>query len=102
VANYENALLQVASEEPESSPKASLWEREHPVWSQFFLDGKFCVMGRLDVDPPQVRIENGQDNPWHDWQADAASYPRLAAMIKRLSASGIITTLCVPLFVAAT
>src|ERR1700722_5064009 len=100
VANYENAQLQVSSEEPESSPKASLWEREHPVWSQFFLDGKFCVMGRLDVDPPQVRIENGQDNPWHDWQADAASHPRLSAMVKRLAASGIITTLCVPLFVA--
>jgi PAS domain S-box-containing protein len=100
VANYEDAQLQVSSEEPESSPKASLWEREHPVWSQFFLDGKFCVMGRLDVDPPQVRIENGPDNPWHDWQADAASHPRLSAMVKRLSASGIITTLCVPLFVA--
>jgi PAS domain S-box-containing protein len=100
VANYENAQLQIASEEPESSPKASLWEREHPVWAQFFLDGKFCVMGRLNVDPPQVRIENGQENPWHDWQADAASHPRLSAMIKRLSAAGIITTLCVPLFVA--
>jgi PAS domain S-box-containing protein len=100
VANYENDRFQVASEEPESSPRASLWEREHPVWSQFFLDGKFCVMGRLDVDPPQVRIENGRDNPWHDWQADAASHPRLSAMVKRLSAAGIITTLCVPLFVA--
>ncbi len=100
VANYENAQLQVSSEEPESSPKASLWEREHPVWSQFFLDGKFCVMGRLDVNPPQVRIENGRDNPWHDWQADAASHPRLSAMVKRLSASGIVMTLCVPLFVA--
>jgi PAS domain S-box-containing protein len=100
VANYENNLLQVASEEAESSPKGSMWEREHPVWSQFFLDGGFCVVGKLDENVPKVRIENGQDNLWHDWQPDAASYPRLTSMIKRLSALGIITTLCVPLFVA--
>jgi predicted ATPase/signal transduction histidine kinase len=100
VVNYENDRLQVASEEAESSPKNSLWEREHPVWVQFFLDGKFCVAGKLDTEPPKVRIENGEENPWHDWQPDAASYPRLTTMIKRLSASGIITTLCVPLFVA--
>jgi PAS domain S-box-containing protein len=100
VANYENDRFQVASEEPESSPKGSMWEREHPVWSRFFLDGKFCVAGRLDTDPPNVRIENGHDNPWHEWQPDAASYPRLTTMIKRLSALGIITTLCVPLCVA--
>jgi PAS domain S-box-containing protein len=100
VANYENAQLQVATEEPETSPKASQWEREHPVWSQFFQDGRFCVVGKLDVEPPQVRVENGRDNPWHDWQADAGSQSRLSAMIKRLSAAGIITTLCVPLFVA--
>jgi len=100
VANYENAQLQVAAEESESSPKASLWEREHPVWSQFFQDGRFCVVGKLDVEPPQVRVENGRDNPWHHWQADAGAQSRLSAMIKRLSAAGIITTLCVPLFVA--
>jgi PAS domain S-box-containing protein len=100
VANYENNLLHVASEEPESSQKGSMWEREHPVWSQFFLDGGFCVVGKLDEDVPKVRIENGQDNPWQDWEPDPASYPRLASMIKRLSGLGIVTTLCVPLFVA--
>ena len=100
VAKYENDQLQVASKEAESSPKTSLWEREHSVWSQFFRDGKFCVVGRLDTDPPKVRIENGQDNPWHDWPLDARSNPLLSTMIKRLSASGIITTLCAPMFVA--
>jgi PAS domain S-box-containing protein len=100
VAKYENDQLQVASKEAESSPKTPSWEREHPVWTQFFLDGKYCVTGKLDTDPPKVRVENGQDTPWHDWQVDAASDPLLSTMIKRLSASGIITTLCVPMFVA--
>jgi len=99
-ANYENDRLEVPTEEAEPSPITSLWERDHPVWAQFFLDGKLCVAGRLDTEPPKVRIEDGQDNPWYDWQPDAANYPRLTTMIKRLSASGIITTLCVPLCVA--
>lgn len=100
VANYENDRLQVASEAADSPPTHSLWEREHPVWAQFFLDGRYCVVGKLGTERPKVRIENGEDDAWHDWQPDAASYPRLSAMIKHLSDSGIITTLCVPLFVA--
>jgi PAS domain S-box-containing protein len=99
-ANYENDRLQVASEEPEALAKNSLWERDHPVWAQFFLNGKFCVAGKLDTEPPKVRIENGANNPWYDWQPDAAAYPRLTTMIKRLSASGIISTLYVPMLVA--
>jgi len=100
VANYENERLQIAAEEAESSPTSSLRERDHPVWAQFFRDGKFCVAGNLETEPPKVRIENGEDHPWHDWQPEAASYPRLTTMIKRLSALGIVKTLCVPLFVA--
>jgi PAS domain S-box-containing protein len=99
VAKYENDQFQIASKEAESSSKTS-WEQGHPVWSRFFLDGKFCVVGKLDTEPPQVRIENGQDNPWHDWRLDAISYPFLSTTMKRLSASGIITTLCVPMCIA--
>ena len=99
LANYENDLLQVAAGEDEPPSKDFLWERDHPVWSQFFHDGKFCVVSKLDTVPPQVRPENDEDGPWHDWQPDPASYPRLTTMMKRLLDSGIIGALCVPLFV---
>jgi len=101
VANFENDRFQITPEEAEALPKSPTWEREHPIWAQFFLEGKFCVSGNLDADPPKVRIENGQDAPWRDWGIDAVSDALLSKMIKRLSASGIISTLCVPMFVAA-
>ena len=85
--------------EDEPPSQDFLWERDHPVWSQFFHDGKFCVVSKLDTVPPQVRPENDEDGPWHDWQPDPASYPRLTTMMKRLLDSGIIGALCVPLFV---
>jgi PAS domain S-box-containing protein len=99
LANYENDRLQVSAGEDEPPAKDFLWERDHPVWSQFFRDGKFCVVSKLDTVPPQVRPENDEDGPWHDWQPDPASYPRLTTMMKRLLDSGIIGALCVPLFV---
>src|ERR1700677_3643130 len=92
VANYENDRLQVAPEEAGASRKAPTWEREHPIWNQFFLEGKFCVAGKLDTDPPKVRIENGQVTPWQDWQGDGVCEYLLSAVSERRAACGIIST----------
>lgn len=100
VANFEDSRIQlpVKLDPPRSlSPKEP---REHPVWTEFFREGKYCVVGMLDADPPRVRLEDGQDTDGHHWYGDQISDPQVGATLKRLAALGIITTLCVPLLLA--
>jgi PAS domain S-box-containing protein len=100
LATFEDDKLQLASKEIELPSKASPSAEEHPVWTRFFRDGDICVSARLDTDPPQVRIENGQENSWYDWRVDASDDPLLVAMIEHLAGLGIISTLNVPRLIA--
>ncbi|MEN3942478.1 GAF domain-containing protein [Prosthecobacter sp. SYSU 5D2] len=100
VANFEDSQIQLPTklEQPRSRPAQE--PREHPVWTAFFRDGKHCVVGMLDADPPRVRLEDGQNTDGHHWYGDQISDPQVEATIKRLAELGIITTLCVPLLLA--
>jgi PAS domain S-box-containing protein len=37
----------------------------HPVWQEAFRADGDCVLGEFDVDPPRIRLMNGEG--WHPW-----------------------------------
>lgn len=100
VASYEDAQLHLPTKSPHSSQRTPSPPNDHPIWTEFFRDGKHCVVGMLDEDPPKIRFEDGLDTTCHDWYGDLVSDPLTAATIKRLKELGIVTTLCVPLMLA--
>ncbi|TDU66116.1 PAS domain S-box-containing protein [Prosthecobacter fusiformis] len=100
VANFEDSRIQLPAKLEPPRSKAANEPRDHPVWTEFFREGKHCVVGMLDADPPMVRLEDGQNTDAHHWYGDQISDPQVGASIKRLAELGIITTLCVPLLLA--
>ena len=99
-ANFDDDRLHVATqEETQASQQVELATQDHPVWTEFFRSGEHCVFGEIDSDPPRVRMADGPDTRWHHWFGDAVANPIVPVMIKRLSALGIVATLCVPMFV---
>lgn len=98
-ANCEDDRLHLATEEQAQAAQAGAPPlRDHPVWTEFFLNSEQCVLGEIDFDPPRVRLAYGADTSWHEWLGDADS-PLLQVMIKRLLASGVVATLSVPMVV---
>jgi len=99
-ANFEDDRLHLATqEETQAARQVELATQDHPVWTEFFRRGEHCVFGEIDSDPPRVRMADGPDTRWHHWSGDPVANPIVPVMIKRLSALGIVATLCVPMFV---
>jgi nitrate/nitrite-specific signal transduction histidine kinase len=99
-ANFDDDRLHVATqEETQASQQVELATQDHPVWTEFFRSGEHCVFGEIDSDPPRVRMADGPDTRWHHWFGDAVANPIVPVMTKRLSALGVVATLCVPMFV---
>lgn len=101
VANCEGDRLHLATkEELQAAPQVVLAQEEHPVWTEFFRSGKYCVAGEIEEGRCRVRILDGTDTPWHDWRSSVVADPNVPPMLQRLSAAGVASTLSVPMFVA--
>ncbi len=101
VGNCEGDRLHLATKEQrQASPQVPLVHREHPVWTDFFRTGRYCVFGEIEGGQCRVRTLDGADSPWHDWNVDVAADPIVPPMLQRLSAAGVSSTLSVPMFVA--
>jgi signal transduction histidine kinase len=101
VAVFEQDHLHLATPEEIKAVRAiGPAPRNHPVWTEFFARGEHCVFGEIQADSVRVRLADGPDTPWYDWFAEEVANPLLPVMAKRLSALGIVATICVPMFVA--
>jgi PAS domain S-box-containing protein len=72
---------------------------EHPVWSEFFRTGAYCVIGELRADNVYVRAAENPHTTWHPYLSRSVAHPETAAIIDRLREKGIVRTLCVPMFI---
>jgi PAS domain S-box-containing protein len=100
VAVFEEDRLQLATEEEiQAARDIGPAPRNHPVWTEFFRSGEHCVFGEIRSDSVRVRLADGPDTSWYDWFAEETANPLLPVMAKRLSALGILNTVCVPMFI---
>jgi PAS domain S-box-containing protein len=72
---------------------------EHAVWSDFARSGSYCVIGEIRPDGVYVRAADGPDTAWHPYHSKAMAHPAVPAMIEKLRIDGVVSTLCVPMFV---
>jgi signal transduction histidine kinase len=101
VGNCEDGRLEMATEPGSMSAfRPPLGAEEHPVWTDFFRHGKYCVAGKLVQDGALVRVLDGTDTPWYDGYAKAVANPNVPPLMDRLRNKGVIATLSVPMFVA--
>jgi PAS domain S-box-containing protein len=99
--NYEDNKLHLPTpEQMQVNPQLEIPQKEHPVWSAFFRGKIDCVHGRIDAAPPRVRIAPSSGGPWYDNSGRAAASPIVSRMCERLSATGVVSTLCIPMLVA--
>jgi PAS domain S-box-containing protein len=101
LAIYEESRLHIpARAEGQSQPQLHFEAQSHPVWTEFFSTGDHCVFGKIDADPPGARVATKPDGPWCDWLGSAVANPNAPQMIRRLAASGIAATFCIPMIVS--
>lgn len=93
----DNELTLITDQEASSRVMSAPYE--HPVWREFFRTGRHCVIGEITSGETRVRVASGPDTPWHHWMEHAVANSNVTVMMKRLSALGVVTTLCVPMFV---
>ena len=96
----ENTLRLPASEKMQLIPQEGLGANPHPVWSDFFRDGNFCVYCRIDASPLQVLVAKDPNGPWHDNFAVSAPNVPGINVCQRLSILGVKGTLIIPMLVA--
>jgi PAS domain S-box-containing protein len=100
VGNWEEGYLSLPREVgAEVSPPFPEPPEEHPVWSEFFQTGAYCVIGELRSDDVYVRVAEHPHTEWHPYLSRTVAHPDAAAIIDRLRRKGIVRTLCVPMFV---
>ena len=80
-------------------PQAGLGAGPHPVWSDFFRDGSFCVYCRIDANPLRVLVAKDPNGPWHDNFAVPAPNRPGIEVCQRLSLLGVKGTLIIPMLV---
>jgi PAS domain S-box-containing protein len=101
VASFEENTLRLPTpDKMELIPQEGLGASPHPVWSDFFRDGNFCVYCQIDVNPLRVLVAKDPNGPWHENFAVAA--PNLAGInvCQRISNFGVKGTLIIPMLVA--
>lgn len=101
VASWENGELHLTSVD-ESEPQSLQREDEspHPIWTEFFASGKYCVAGDWNGGNIRVQTLDGTDGPWYPWQADEVENPNVPIVVQRLLDQGVRSTLVVPMFLA--
>jgi PAS domain S-box-containing protein len=101
VASFEENTLRLPTPDKiQLIPQEGLGASPHPVWSDFFRDGNFCVYCRIDANPLRVLVAKDPNGPWHD--NFAVSVPNLPGInvCQRLSFLGVKGTLIIPMLVA--
>ena len=89
VASFEENTLRLPTpDKMQLIPQEGLGASPHPVWSDFFRDGNFCVYCRIDANPLRVLVAKDPNGPWHD--NFAVSAPNLPGInvCERLSTFG--------------
>ena len=100
VASYEGNRLHLPTpEEMQVLPQEGFATSPHPVWSDFFRDGNFCVYGRIDSNPVRILVAKDPNGPWHDNFGISAANPLVLKICERLSTLGVAATLCSPMLV---
>ena len=100
VASYEGNRLHLPTpEEMQVLPQEGFATSPHPVWSDFFRDGNFCVYGRIDSNPVRILVAKDPNGPWHDNFGISAANPLVLKISERLSTLGVAATLCSPMLV---
>ena len=100
VASYEDNRLHLPTpEEMQVLPQEGFATSPHPVWSDFFRDGNFCVYGRIDSNPVRILVAKDPNGPWHDNFGISAANPLVLKICERLSTLGVAATLCSPMLV---
>ena len=100
VASYEDNRLHLPTpEEMQVLPQEGFATSPHPVWSDFFRDGNFCVYGRIDSNPVRILVAKDPNGPWHDNFGVSAANPLVLKICERLSTLGVAATLCSPMLV---
>jgi PAS domain S-box-containing protein len=100
VASYEDNRLRLPTpEEMQVLPQEGFATSPHPVWSDFFRDGNFCVYGRIDSNPVRILVAKDPNGPWHDNFGVSAANPLVLKICERLSTLGVAATLCSPMLV---
>jgi PAS domain S-box-containing protein len=99
-AIYENDRLQLPMLQTGQAPRLKYQTDPHPVWDDFFRNGRNCVFGTIEPGPPWSRVAVHQDGPWHDWRASMVDNPLIPKMHVEISASGVVATLNAPMFVS--
>jgi signal transduction histidine kinase/PAS domain-containing protein len=83
-----------------SAPPMELPEGEHPIWTEFFGEGRRVVLGDLSYNPIRVRFADDENAPWHSWLSYLNANPEVAQVQQELADDGIVSTLCVPMVIA--
>ncbi len=100
VASYEDNRLHLPTpDEIQVLPQEGFATSPHPVWSDFFRDGNFCVYGRIDSNPLRILVAKDPNGPWHDNFGVSAANPLVLKISERLSTLGVAATLCSPMLV---
>jgi PAS domain S-box-containing protein len=101
VASFEeNTLRLPAPDKIELIPQEGLGANPHPVWSDFFRDGNFCVYCRIDANPLRALVAKDPNGPWHDNFAISAPNLPGIKVCERISILGVKGTLIIPMLVA--
>jgi PAS domain S-box-containing protein len=98
-ATFEDNTLQVKTHESFEAERASHMSPKHPVWAEVYRTGVECVIGDMAHDPPQFRLLDREDIPWHPWYGNCACDPLVAAAYRRLVEGGVVFTLTLPMLI---
>jgi len=95
----ENRLRLPPPDKMQLIPQAGLGSSPHPVWSDFFRDGNFCIYCRIDADPLQVLVSKDPNGPWYNnFEVSAPNLPGIN-FGQRLAFLGVKGTLIIPMLV---
>ncbi len=83
------------------APKVSIRSQDHPVWSEVLRTGNDCVIGKINHDPPLVRLGSREGSPWYSWHGDLPFDPVIPKGGGDSTASGVVAALVVPMVIGA-
>jgi PAS domain S-box-containing protein len=99
--NFDDNHYTSASKPNGVAPKVSIRSRNHPVWSEVLRTGNDCVIGKIDHDPPLVRLASREGSPWYPWHGDPPVDPIIPRNAVSSAAGGVVATVMVPMVIGA-
>jgi PAS domain S-box-containing protein len=99
--NFEDNHYTHATKTDGVAPMVSIRSQNHPVWSEVLRSGNDCVIGKIDHNPPLVRLASREGSPWYPWHGDPPLDPIIPENAGSLAADGVVATLLVPTVIGA-